>query len=80
VASEETAAVGEQARHAIAVVLIEKVRQDKHPSSTQMDLIEQIMPPHLIRDYLNVLLEKVLADPNPSIPLLGRAARIAQRI
>jgi hypothetical protein len=80
VASRESAIIGEEARNAIAVLLIEKVRQDEYPSSTQMDLIEQVAPTYLLRDYLNVLLEKVMRDPNPSIPLLGRVARVAQRL
>ena len=79
-ASRESAIIGEEARNAIAVLLIEKVRQDEYPSSTQMDLIEQVAPTYLLRDYLNVLLEKVMRDPNPSIPLLGRVARVAQRL
>ena len=79
-ASQERAVIGEEARNAIARLLLEKVRQDKHPSTTQMDIIEQMMPPYLLRDYLNVLLEKVMTDSSPSIPMLRRLARIAARL
>jgi len=79
-ASQERAVIGEEARNAIARLLLEKVRQDKHPSTTQMDIIEQMMPPYLLRDYLNVLLEKVMTDSSPSIPMLRRLARIAAQL
>ena len=79
-ASQERAVIGEEARNAIARLLLEKVRQDKHPSTTQMDIIEQMMPPYLLRDYLNVLLEKVMTDSTPSIPMLRRLTRIAAQL
>ena len=79
-ASQERALVGEEARNAIARLLIEKVRQDKYPSTTQMEIIEQIVPSYLLRDYLNVLLEKVMTDSSPSIPMLRRLARIAAQL
>jgi hypothetical protein len=79
-ASQERALVGEEARNAIARLLIEKVRQDKYPSTTQMEIIEQMMPQYLLRDYLNVLLEKVMTDSSPSIPMLRRLARIAGQL
>ena len=79
-ASQERALVGEEARNAIARLLIEKVRQDKYPSTTQMEIIEQILPSYLLRDYLNVLLEKVMTDTSPSIPMLRRLTRIAAQL
>ena len=45
-----------------------------------MDIIEQMMPPYLLRDYLNVLLEKVMTDSTPSIPMLRRLTRIAAQL
>lgn len=72
--------LGEEARNAISRLLIERVRQDKYPSATQMDLLEQGIPPHLMRDYLNVLLEKVMTDSRPSIPMIQRISRIAQQL
>ena len=70
--------IGDEARNAVARLLIERVRQDRYPSATHMDLIEQIMPPWLLRDYLNVLLEKLARDTWPSIPLMHRITRISQ--
>jgi hypothetical protein len=79
-ASQERALIGEEARNAIARLLLEKVRQDKYPSTTQMEIIEQMAPSYLLRDYLNVLLEKVMTDSSPSIPMLRRLARIAGQL
>jgi len=80
VATQDGPTLGEEARNAIARLLIERVRQDKYPSATHMDLIEQTMPPYLMRDYLNVLLEKVVRDTWPSIPMIHRITRISQEL
>ncbi|HEX6459472.1 MAG TPA: hypothetical protein VF032_11195 [Thermoleophilaceae bacterium] len=79
-ANQHQVSLGEEARNAIVRLLLEKVRQDKHPSATQMQLIEQLMPPYLMRDYLNILLEKVATDSSPSVPMMNRIARISQQI
>ena len=39
-------------------------------------MIEQALPPQLIPDYVEILLEKVADDPNPSISMLQRIARL----
>jgi hypothetical protein len=62
---------------AMSRLLLERIRADKYPSATQMNMLEQSIPPELIREYLNVLLEKVLTDKSPSIPMLHRIQRIA---
>jgi len=80
VAAQDGPTIGEEARNAISRILLEKVRQDRYPSVTQMEMIEQLMPPYLLRDYLNVLLEKVVLDSRPSIPLMRRIAKISQQI
>jgi hypothetical protein len=68
----------QEAQTAVANLLLEKIRADRHPSTTHMQLLEQIIPRPLVRDYLNVLLEKVLTENHPSIPMLQRIVRIAQ--
>ncbi|HKN93551.1 MAG TPA: hypothetical protein VJU60_04390 [Thermoleophilaceae bacterium] len=79
-ATQDTVSLGEEARTAFARLLLERVRRDKYPSVSHLDLIEQVMPPTVIRDYLNVLLEKVAEDAVPSIPMLARIARVSQQI
>jgi hypothetical protein len=70
----------EQAQTALTRVLLEKVREDKYPSSTDMELIEQAMPQALVGEYLTILLEKVVADRNPSISMLRRIERVASSL
>ena len=69
-----------EAQTAVANLLLQKIRRDKYPSGTQMDLLEQIIPRQLVRDYLNVLLEKVLVDQWPSLDLIRRMMRVSQSI
>jgi hypothetical protein len=42
----------DEAQGAIVQLLLEKVRQDRYPSNTQLDLIEQALPTGLIPDYI----------------------------
>jgi hypothetical protein len=60
----------------LAGVLLKKVREDRFPSSTQMTMIEQIIPTQLLPRYVEVLLEKVAQDNHPSIPMLHRLQRV----
>jgi hypothetical protein len=67
----------EEAQMALSRILLEKVRADAHPSATQMGILEETMPPGLIREYVNVLLEKVLTEKSPSIDMIRRIKRIS---
>jgi hypothetical protein len=73
-------ATREEAQAALARVLMEHVRHDKHPSVTHMMLLEQIIPQSLLPEYIDILLEKVLTTRTPSIPMLQRIARVSQRL
>lgn len=68
----------EEAQDAFANFLIERIRQDKYPSETQMNLLEQAIPRPLVPKYVNVLLEKVMADNWPSNPMLKRLNRVIE--
>ena len=70
----------EDVQTALAQVILARVREDNYPSTTQMDLLEQIIPPDLVRDYVNVLLEKVLVTRWPSISMLRRLQRVATQL
>jgi hypothetical protein len=65
-----------ESRVALAGLLLEKVRDERHPSSTQMAIIEEVLPPQLLSRYVEVLLEKVAQDDRPSIPMLQRIQRV----
>jgi hypothetical protein len=79
-ASREAAISPEEVQTAIARILLEHVRRDKYPSRSHMETLEEILPPSLKREYVNILLEKVLHDSQPSIPMLRHIAQIAQRL
>ena len=60
----------------LAGILLKKVREDRYPSSTEMAMIEQIIPPQLLPRYVEVLLEKIAQDNRPSISMLHRLQRV----
>jgi hypothetical protein len=66
----------QEAQVVLARLLIDKIRTDKYPSSTQMDLLEQMIPRRLALEYFDVLLEKVAADQFPSVSLMTRMSRL----
>ena len=70
----------EQVQIALARVLLERVRHENYPSTTQMDVLEEIIPPDLMRDYINVLLEKTLTSRWPSISIVRRLQRMMARV
>jgi hypothetical protein len=65
-----------EARAAYIRVLLNRVREDRHPSATHMAMLEQALPAEWTSAYVEVLLEKVAEDPHPSIPMLRRIARL----
>jgi hypothetical protein len=67
-----------EARAAYLRVLMDRVRQDRPPSATHMTMIEQALPPQLLPDYIELLLEKVAQDSNPSISMLRRIAGLVE--
>jgi hypothetical protein len=69
-----------EAQAAVANFLMDRIRSERYPSTTHLQLLEEIIPRPLVRDYLNVLLEKVLSEDHPSIPMLKRIVRVAQSI
>jgi hypothetical protein len=79
-ASRDASVTREEAQTAFARLLLERVRQDKYPSWTHMQILEQSLPPSLYREYLNVLIEKVARDQDPSISMLRRISEIVTRL
>ena len=70
----------EQAQAALCAVLLGHIRRDPFPSATQMDILEQSVPPQLYGEYLDALLEKVASEPFPSVPMIRRIQRFAENI
>jgi hypothetical protein len=56
--------------------LIDKIRTDRYPSTTMMNLIESGMEGHELQEYVGALIEKVQSDRFPSIDMLHRIQRL----
>ncbi|GAA2708284.1 hypothetical protein ACFY2R_06370 [Micromonospora olivasterospora] len=56
--------------------LIDKVADDRYPSPTMLDMIEQGVPPELYPDYVAALVGKVYDSKYPSPTLLARLRRL----
>jgi hypothetical protein len=67
---------GIENRAAFAQILMDRVRADPYPSNNMMNIIEAVVPPQLVEDYLDILLEKVVNERFPSIPMLRRIQRV----
>jgi hypothetical protein len=67
-----------ESRAIVAGILLKKVREDRYPSPTEMDLIEQIIPPQLLPRYVEALLEKIAQENRPSISMIHRLERVIQ--
>jgi hypothetical protein len=67
----------QEAKLAAAQAVLDKLRGDAHPSITQMDMVEGMLPPELFPQYLAILTEKVQSDPYPSTEMLERLKRLS---
>ena len=61
-----------------AEVLLDRIRNDKHPSGTHMDLFESVAPPRLLVQYILHLMGRIEDDSHPSIPMTRRVLRLIQ--
>ena len=62
-----------------AEVLLDRIRQDVHPSVTQMDMFESIAPPRQMGAYLAHLMERIESEPFPSTSMMKRVQAIVMR-
>jgi hypothetical protein len=69
-----------ESRAVLAGVLLKRVREERYPSATDMDLIEQIIPPQLLPRYVEMLLDKVAQDHRPSISMIHRLNRVTNSL
>jgi hypothetical protein len=59
-----------------AEILLDRIRRDKYPSGTHMDMLEAIAPPQVLLQFIFYLLEKLEEADHPSIPMMQRAQRL----
>ena len=62
----------DDARGALVQTLLEKVRDDPYPSSTMLDLIEELLTPDETPAYVMFLQERLRKEQFPSISMLKR--------
>lgn len=59
-------------------VLLERIRQDRYPSWTMLNILEQHMVGYEREEFAKILIEKVASDRYPSIEMLKRIIRITR--
>jgi len=67
----------EQTRAALLRSLMRKLEADPYPSSTMMDMVEELLTPDDVEPYVKLLLERIDNDNFPSISMLGRVQNFA---
>ena len=65
------------ARRELVQLLLEKVANDPYPSTTQMDMIEEMLAPEDVQSYAEILMDKIRADKFPSVSLMSRVQGLA---
>jgi hypothetical protein len=60
------------ARGALMTALLEKIQDDPYPSSTMMDLVEELLTEEEIPAYVLLLQDKIRRDRFPSVSMMNR--------
>jgi hypothetical protein len=68
---------GQDLHAQILELLLEKVRDDPYPSTTHLDLIEQMLRDDETEQYASILIEKVSDETYPSLDHLRRLKNYA---
>jgi hypothetical protein len=64
------------ARAELVATLMQKVQEDRYPSTTMLDLIEQLLTPDEMPAYVLALQDKLRSETYPSMPMLMRLAEL----
>jgi hypothetical protein len=62
----------DDARAELVKTLLQKVNDDPYPSTTMLDMIEELLTPEELPAYVVMLQERIRSDRFPSIPMLKR--------
>ena len=76
-ARQETALGELRVRDEVLDLLLEKIANDRYPSTTMLDDVESLLTPWRIQDYAQVLLDKVRQDRFPSRSMVQRLLRLS---
>jgi hypothetical protein len=66
----------DDARAELVTTLLQKVRDDVYPSTTMLDLIENLLTPEEQPTYVVLLQDKIRSERFPSMPLLIRLSKL----
>ena len=62
----------DEVRTRLLELLLDKVHADTYPSLTMLDIIEQLLKPENVGDYVEVLMAKIEDENYPSYELVNR--------
>ncbi|MEU4191812.1 hypothetical protein AB0E69_07940 [Kribbella sp. NPDC026611] len=65
------------ARLIVLRTLLRKVDDDPFPSATMLDMIEDLLRPDEVSEYVRILTRKIDSEKFPSIPMLQRIVALA---
>jgi hypothetical protein len=68
---------GNELHAQILELILDKVREDPFPSTTMLDMVEQMLRPEDVEQYTSVLFDKVSQDTYPSMDQLRRLRAFA---
>ena len=68
---------GDDVRAQLLELLLDKVDGDNYPSSTMLDIIEQLITPETAPAYADVLMAKIDGENYPSMSLVRRVLQLA---
>jgi hypothetical protein len=66
----------DDARAELVATLLEKVRDDQYPSTTMLDLIEDLLTPEETPAYVVFQQDRIRSERYPSMPLLKRLSAL----
>jgi hypothetical protein len=57
--------------------LLQKLEDDRYPSTTTLDMIEELLAPDEVPVYAEALLNRIRSDAFPSVPMMARLKNLA---
>ena len=60
-------------------LLLDRIRADRYPSVTYMDMLEEIASPRVMVAYTLHLFERIESETHPSLPMMKRVQGLVAR-
>jgi hypothetical protein len=68
----------DDARAALVATLLQKIAEDRYPSTTMLNLVEQLLTEEEQPAYVQFLQQRLRDDRFPSIPMLDRLVKLVK--